>query len=226
MVPQLRPCFFYDCSWHSRQPIPRNFEGIPLYFVEIQYYKDDEFYDRLFTSIFLYFTQYQPPQPDWFAIVIYDKRSNERSYPPRYRSLLEPHLRRFYLDELENTPDDSLEVGIVRLVIESENKVGNFAKTLINKAKEELTDTLTQRKVIEFIETIVIYKFPNLSREDIEAMLDLNLLKETKVYQEAKEEGELETKLKILPKLIERGMSIQEIAELLELDTEVIRKAL
>ncbi|MGB3760751.1 MAG: hypothetical protein WBA07_31005 [Rivularia sp. (in: cyanobacteria)] len=57
-------------------------------------------------------------------------------------------------------------------------------------------------------------------------MLDLNLLKETKVYQEAKEEGELETKLKILPKLIERGMSIQEIAELLELDTEVIRKAL
>ena len=57
-------------------------------------------------------------------------------------------------------------------------------------------------------------------------MLDLNLLKETKVYQEAKEEGELETKFKILPKLIERGMSIQEIAELLELDTEVIRKAL
>lgn len=101
-----------------------------------------------------------------------------------------------------------------------------YIQTLINKAKEELTDTLTQRKVIEFIETIVIYKFPNLSREDIEAMLDLNLLKETKVYQEAKEEGELETKLKILPKLIERGMSIQEIAELLELDTEVIRKAL
>lgn len=57
-------------------------------------------------------------------------------------------------------------------------------------------------------------------------MLNLNLLKETKVYQEGKEEGELETKLKILPKLIERGMSIQEIAELLELDTETIRKAL
>ncbi len=200
------------------------FSNEPLYFVEIQFYKDDEFYDRLFTSIFLYFTQYQPPQPDWFAIVIYDKRSNERSYPPRYNSLLEPHLRRFYLDELENTPDDSLEIGIVRLVVESENKVGNFAKTLINKAKEELTDTLTQRKVIEFIETIVIYKFPHLSREDIEAMLDLNLLKETKVYQEAKEEGELETKLKILPKLLEEGFSIQRIAQILEIDIETVRK--
>ncbi|MBE9048937.1 DUF2887 domain-containing protein [Nostocales cyanobacterium LEGE 11386] len=129
------------------------FHQEPLYFVEIQFYKDDEFYDRLFTSIFL-----------------------------------------------------------------------------IDKAEEELTDTFSQRKVIEFIETIVVYKFPNLSREEIEAMLNLNLLKNTKVYQEAKaegkEEGELKAKLKIVPKLVQRGLSIQEIAELLELDTEVIRKAL
>ncbi|YAF97333.1 MAG: DUF2887 domain-containing protein [Nodularia sp. CChRGM 3473] len=193
-------------------------------------YKDDEFYDRLFTSIFLYFTQYQPPNSDWLAIVIYDKRSNERSYPLRYRCLLEPHLRRFHLDELADVPDDSLGVGIVRLVVENENKAGEYAKTLIDKAEEELTDTFSQRKVIEFIETIVVYKFPNLSREEIEAMLNLNLLKNTKVYQEAKaegkEEGELKAKLKIVPKLVQRGLSIQEIAELLELDTEVIRKAL
>jgi predicted transposase/invertase (TIGR01784 family) len=206
------------------------FPNEPLYFVEIQFYKDEEFYDRLFTSIFLYFTQYQPLNPDWFAIVIYDKRSNERSYPLRYRSLLEPHLRRFYLDELENVPDDSLGVGIVRLVVESEKKTGEFAKTLINKAKEELTDILIQRKVLEFIETIVVYKFPSLSREEIETMLNLNLLKDTRVYQEAKaegeEEGEIKAKLKILPKLVQRGMSIQEIATILELDTDTIRNAL
>jgi predicted transposase/invertase (TIGR01784 family) len=164
------------------------------------------------------------------AIVIYDKRSNERSYPLRYRSLLSPHLRRFYLDELEDLAANSLGVGIVRLVVESENKAEELAKTLIDKAKEELTDTFIQRKVIEFIETIVVYKFPNLSREEIEAMLNLNLLKETRVYQEAKEEGEqegeLKAKLNILPKLVQRGLSIQEIAELLELDTETIRKVL
>ena len=202
------------------------FPDQPLYFVEIQFYKDEEFYDRLFTSIFLYFTQYQPTNPDWLAIVIYDKRSNERSYPARYRSLLSPHLRRFYLDELEDLPANSLGVGIVRLVVESENKAEALAKNLIDKAREELTDTLIQRKVIEFIETIVVYKFPNLSREEIETMLNLNLLKETRVYQEAKEEGELKTKLNILPKLVQRGLSIQEIAELLELDTETIRTAL
>lgn len=210
------------------------FHNQPQYFVEIQFYKDDEFYDRLFTSIFLYFTQYQPPNPNWFAIVIYDKRSNERNYPLRYRSLLEPHLRRFYLEELEDLPNNSLGLGIIRLVVESNIKAEKLAKTLLNQCREELTDTFIQRKVIEFIETIVVYKFPNLSREEIEAMLNLNLLKETRVYQEAKEEGEqegeqkgeLKAKLNILPKLVQRGFSIQEIAELLELDTETIRKAL
>lgn len=202
------------------------FTNEALYFIEVQFYKDEEFYDRLFTSIFLYFTQYQPPNPDWFAIVIYDKRSNERTYPQRYRSLLEPHLRRFYLDEFEDIQDDSLGIGIIRLVVESQNKATELAKTLISKAKEELIDTLIQRKVLEFIETIVVYKFPNLSREEIETMLNLNLLKETRVYQEAKEEGELETKLKILPKLVQKGLSVQDISELLELDEETIRKAL
>ncbi|MHC5820812.1 MAG: DUF2887 domain-containing protein, partial [Nostoc sp.] len=99
-----------------------------------------------------------------------------------------------------------------------------------SKAKEELTDTLIQRKVLEFIEAIVVYKFPNLSREEIETMLNLNILKETRVYQEAKaegeEEGELKAKLKILPKLVQRGLSVQEIAELLELDDDTIRQAL
>ncbi|MEH2300942.1 MAG: DUF2887 domain-containing protein [Nostoc sp.] len=133
---------------------------------------------------------------------------------------------RFYLDELDGAPDDSLGIGIVRLVIESGNKAGEFAKTLINKAKEELTDTLIQRKVLEFIETIVVYKFPNLSREEIETMLNLNLLKQTKVYQEAKEEGKLETKFKMIPILLELGLSVQQIAERLELDVEEVRKAI
>ena len=44
--------------------------------------------------------------------------------------------------------------------------------------------------------------------------------------QEGPEEGELKAKLKILPKLVQRGLSVQEIAELLELDDETIRKAL
>jgi predicted transposase/invertase (TIGR01784 family) len=206
----------------------------PLYFVEVQFYKDEEFYDRLFTSIFLYFSQYKPVTPEWYAIVIYNQRSNETSCHLRYRALLEPHLRCFYLDELDIAAQESLGVGIVRLIIENEDKAPELAKQLIDKARLELGDVIIQRKVLEFIEEIIVYKFPNFNREEIEAMLNLNLLKQTRVYQEAKEEVKEEAKkevkeelkLELVPKLVQKGLSIQEIAELLELDVEILRKSL
>ncbi|MBR8835526.1 MAG: Rpn family recombination-promoting nuclease/putative transposase [Stigonema ocellatum SAG 48.90 = DSM 106950] len=227
IAPEIKqPSFRLDGLFSTKE----GFDNEPLYFVEFQTYKDDEFYERLFGEIFVYFRQYRPPNSDWYAIVVYDRRSNETSFPLRYRALLEPHLRRFYLDELGEVANDSLGVGILRLVVKSEKQAREFAKQLINQARVELTDAVIQQKVLEFIETIVIYKFPKLSREEIEVMLNLNLFKQTRVYQEAKEEGKeegkLETQLKIVPKLVERGMSIQEIADLLELDTETIRKYL
>jgi predicted transposase/invertase (TIGR01784 family) len=193
----------------------------PIYFVEIQFYKDEEFYDRLFTSIFLYFSQYKPSNSDWYAIVFYAKRNQETPIPQRYSSLIEPHLRCFYLDEIESRENESLGRGILRLVVENENQSFQLAKQLIEKTRVELTDEIEQFQVLEFIETIVVYKFPLMSREEVENMLNLNLLKETKVYQEAKEEGKLE----IVPKLLQKGFSIQEVAELLELDPEIVRKA-
>jgi predicted transposase YdaD len=60
-------------------------------------------------------------------------------------------------------------------------------------------------------------------------MLSVSLLKGTRVYQEIKEETQEEialyTKLGLVPKLLQKAMSIQEIAELLELDEETVRKA-
>lgn len=50
---------------------------------------------------------------DWYAVVIYNRRSNEATLPPRYRALVEAHLRRFYLNEIEET-EESLGIKIVR----------------------------------------------------------------------------------------------------------------
>jgi predicted transposase/invertase (TIGR01784 family) len=193
----------------------------PLYFVEVQFYKDEEFYDRLFSSIFLYFSQNKPLNSDWYAVVFYGQRNQETPIPQRYKYLIEPHLRRFYLNEIEETENESVGRGILRLVVETNQKTGELAKQLIERTKVELADGIIQKQIVEFIETIVIYKFPLMSREEIEKMLNLNLLKETRVYREAKEERSLE----IVPKLLQKGLSIQEVAELLELDTETVRKA-
>ena len=56
-------------------------------------------------------------------------------------------------------------------------------------------------------------------------MLNVNFIRGTKVYQEAKEEGALEVTIKLVPKLLQKGLSIQEVAEILELDVEEARKA-
>ncbi|WP_310426532.1 hypothetical protein [Chamaesiphon sp. VAR_48_metabat_135_sub] len=61
---------------------------------------------------------------------------------------------------------------------------------------------------------------PELFQES-SANLDIEQLRNTEIYQQA----EKESKLKIVPKLLAKGLSIQEIAELLELDLETIKEA-
>ena len=70
-----------------------------------------------------------------------------------------------------------------------------MAKTnaLADSYRDRLDD-LQIRQFFDFVETILIYKFPNVTRERIQAMLHLPDvdLKQTLVYQEARAEGRQE----------------------------------
>jgi predicted transposase/invertase (TIGR01784 family) len=74
-------------------------------------------------------------------------------------------------------------------------------------------------------QTIIIYKFPQRSRKEIEQMLGLGELKQTKVYQEAKDEGKLEGKLETVPFMLNLGATVEQIAATLGLDIEQVRQA-
>ncbi|MBW4670435.1 MAG: Rpn family recombination-promoting nuclease/putative transposase [Cyanomargarita calcarea GSE-NOS-MK-12-04C] len=197
----------------------------PIYFIEAQAYKDNNFYKSFFGKIILYLTQYEPTNEEWYAVVIYDKRSSEGKFPP-YLKIFLPVLRRFYLDELAKTPNHSLSVGIMRLVVEKkrQKQTGELARQLINQTKSEVTNAALQEKVLEFIQTVVIDKFPNLTLEELEVMLDLESLKKSKVYQEGISEGVLKQKLETIPILIELGLTTDQIAERLKLDVETVRE--
>ena len=64
-------------------------------------------------------------------------------------------------------------------------------------------------------------------------MFGLSELKQTKVYQEAfqegrqegRQEGEIATKLATVPRLLALGLTVEQIAQALELDVEEVRKA-
>ena len=92
------------------------------------------------------------------------------------------------------------------------------------RAEQELSDAQSQQQILELIETIIVGKFPNLSREEIEAMLNLNELKHTRVYQDALQEGKLEGKLEGIPGLVKLGLTVEQIAGALQLDVEIVRE--
>ncbi len=55
-------------------------------------------------------------------------------------------------------------------------------------------------------------------------MFGLSEWKQTRFYQEVREETQLETKLETIPRLLKLGLSVEQIAEALELDFEVVRQ--
>lgn len=206
-----------------------DFPEQPIYFVEVQFQPKTDFYWRLFAEIFVYLNQYQPIQ-DWRAVAVFAKRSLDPGVPMQYRGLLMSQQVTFvYLDELDEIANTSLGLGIVQLVVEDEATVNEQARQLLEKAQQELEDVALRQKVLELIETILVYKLTNLSREEIEAMFGLSELKQTRYFrevaQDAKKEGKLQGKLETVPLLLELGLTVEQIAQRLSLDVEAVRNA-
>lgn len=68
-----------------------------------------------------------------------------------------------------------------------ESQAPEAARYLLTKTKEEIPSS-SNSVIIEMITTIMMYKFENLNRQEVESMLGITL-KQTRVYQEIKEEG-------------------------------------
>ena len=204
----------------------------PLYLVEVQFQPDERLYYRLFSELFLYLRQYEPPYP-WQVVVIYPRRSIEKEQPLHFAQMLTlENITRIYLDELGEAGESSLGVGIIKLVIDKESAAVKRAKLLIAQAKEELTNEENQRNLIDLIETIIVYKLVNKSREEIEAMLGLKELKKTKVYQEALAEGEQKgekigikkAQLASIQRMLKLDLSLDNIAQYLDIPQKVVKQ--
>ncbi len=63
---------------------------------------------------------------------------------------------------------------------------GEDAKT---EAKRLIALAQGSKAIIEIVSTIIVYKFTNLTRDEVDAMLEITL-QQTRVYQDAKAEGE------------------------------------
>jgi predicted transposase/invertase (TIGR01784 family) len=132
---------------------------------------------------------------------------------------------------LSNLDEQPVGVSLMQLTMVSESEMVEQAKYLIERAKQVESRSLSESDIIDVITTIVVYKFANLNRQEVEAMLGVNL-EASKVYQEAKaegkeegrEEGKEELKLQLVARMRSRGMTIEDIAQLLDLTVEQVAK--
>ena len=182
-------------------PIPETADR-PVYFSEIQFQRDQQLYQRFFAELFLYLAQ-NPTTYDWRGLLIYPNRAVEPAESRLYQVLLDSaKVSRVYLNELGAEETLSLGVGIAKLVVEPEQAALAQARRLIERSQQEQVAGISSREIIDLVETIIVYKFKNLSRAEIEAMLGLGELKQTRVYQEALEEGRQEGQREVVESLL------------------------
>jgi len=201
-----------------------NDSTLPFYLVEVQFQPKDNLYYRLFAELFLYLRQYQPPQP-WRVVVIYPRRSVEKIPSSDFQDLLNsPRVTRIYLDELKETKNSPLGLSLGKLIISEERETPEKARDLLQRTQEQLQASNLKRDIIDLIESIMVYKFPQKSRQEVAKMLGIEDLKQTRFYQEVFAEGKEEGKEEVLSNMIKLGMNLETIAQCLDLPLETVRQ--
>jgi predicted transposase/invertase (TIGR01784 family) len=163
--------------------IPPDRFGI-IYFCEVQFQLDELLYERILSEISIYAYRHRDLFFDWQAVVIYPSRSIEQSRLELVREFLSSgRIMPIYLDELGTSTELPIGLGLMVLT----TLEGDAAKT---EARRLIALAEGSRAIIEIVSTIIVYKFTNLTRDEVDAMLEITL-QQTRVYQDAKAEGEL-----------------------------------
>ena len=128
------------------------------------------------------------------------------------------------MDELDTI--ESVGGKTLKLIVTAEKETIQQGKALIQQVRQEFTDVKLKQSILELIETILIYKLPQITRQEIEKMFTLNDLSETKVYQEALEEGMEKAKIDAIPRLQALGLGSEQIAQALDLSLEIVNEVI
>ncbi|KAM3099701.1 Rpn family recombination-promoting nuclease/putative transposase [Phormidesmis sp. 146-12] len=165
---------------------PDDAESKQIFFAEVQFQKDEELYRRFFSELFLFLRRSEVAYDDWAGVLIFGSRSMEPTSATWYRSLLSSsQIYWVYLDELGDWRDQPVELGVMLLTIAEKSEAPEQARFLMNRGAQ----LGGRRDIIELVSTIMVYKFTELSREEVAAMLNIQdvQIEQTRIYQEIEE---------------------------------------
>jgi predicted transposase/invertase (TIGR01784 family) len=162
--------------------LPADRSGM-VFFCEVQFQLDKLLYERLLSEISIYIYRNRERFADWQVVVIYPTRTMEQSRTEVVREMLASgRIIRVYLDELGEAAELPTGLGLMVLTTLEGDEAISEARGFIDRSQGN-------RGIIDAVSTIMVYKFSNLSRDEVDAMLGIEL-EQTRVYREARAEGE------------------------------------
>ena len=192
-----------DCQFEYSAPVVKEKEvrldglltpisdnpDLPLVFLEAQMQKDNEFYSRFFCGLFVYLHHYKVTK-FWRGLLILRNRSQDLGSERPYQGLLNNQVQKLYLDDLLTQKNLSPNLAILKLVVTPEIEAISQAQSILGSAKT----AAEFRRNLDLVEAILVNKFPKLSIEDIQRMLDLREadVTQTRFYQEVLQIGRQE----------------------------------
>ena len=184
-----------DCQFEYSAPVVKEKEvrldgvltpisddpDLPIIFLEAQMQRDPEFYSRYFSGLFLYLHQYKVTRL-WRGLLILRDRNQDLGSVRTYQTLLNEQVQRLYLDDLLTQPDLRPNLAILKLIVTPETEAISLAQNIL--CSLETVEEFQQK--LDLVEAILVNKFPKLSIEEIQKMLDLREadITKTRFYQE------------------------------------------
>jgi predicted transposase/invertase (TIGR01784 family) len=189
-----------DCQFEYSAPVVKEKEirldgvltpisddpDLPIIFLEAQMQRDPEFYSRYFSGLFLYLHQYKVTRL-WRGLLILRDRNQDLGSQRTYQTLLNEQVQRLYLDDLLTQTDLSPNLAILKLIVTPETQAVSLAQSILG----DLETAEAFRRKLDLVEAILVNKFPKLSIEEIQKMLDLREadITKTRFYQEVLQIG-------------------------------------
>lgn len=173
---------------------PADQPDAPRLYLETQAQPDLGFYPRFLGEVLLHLGQYPEDRP-WHAAVIYTSPAAERRSRMAEPFLSLPNLHRIYLNEWPLLDSANPRLWLLALFGAATAQLRPIVDKVQAYRAVHPEDGIHW---LDLLETILVYKLPKLTREEIQDMFGLNYnsLKHTRFYQDVFEEGETKGKTK------------------------------
>jgi predicted transposase/invertase (TIGR01784 family) len=196
-----------------------------VFFGEVQQERDNLLYERLLAEIAIFAYRDRDSFKDWRAVVMYSTRNAEQERLDLVQEFLASgRITRIYLDELGEIENLPWGLALMVLTVLPGDEMLEKARGMLQRFSTEETNTIEisieESAILDLVITALVYKFSELNRDEVLAMLGLEL-QEPRAFRETRAEGEAKGEAKGKLAAIQEGIESILLVRFGEIDEEL-----